>query len=96
MNKWVENYQVMGSLNDPTILTLVLVGPEKRQLSDGQDAAILSWPRGKKPKTEQLHSPAGQAALTGTFWGMLLGVIFLCRSSGWRSAPRSRTRAGTS
>jgi uncharacterized membrane protein len=53
-----------------------LLGPEKQQLSDVQDAAIVSWPRGKKPKTEQLHSPAGQAALTGTFWGMLLGVIF--------------------
>ena len=30
----------------------------------------------KQPKTEQLHSLAGQGALQGAFWGMLFGLIF--------------------
>jgi uncharacterized membrane protein len=41
------------------------------------DAAIVSWPNGrKKPKTEQLHNLAGVSALNGSFWGMLFGLIF--------------------
>ena len=53
-----------------------LLDLQKQQLIDVQDAAIVTWPQGKTPKTEQLHSLAGQGALTGAFWGMLLGVIF--------------------
>jgi uncharacterized membrane protein len=41
------------------------------------DAAIVSWPEGKKkPKTEQLTSMTGVGALSGAFWGMLFGLIF--------------------
>ena len=36
----------------------------------------MTWPQGKNPKTEHLHSLAGQGALSGTFWGMLFGLIF--------------------
>ncbi len=55
-----------------TLLTL-----QKQQLITIQDAAIVTWPKGKKgPKTEQLHSLAGQGALMGAFWGMLFGLIF--------------------
>jgi uncharacterized membrane protein len=49
---------------------------QKHWLIEVQDAAIVTWPHGKTPKTKQLHSLAGEAALTGAFWGMLLGVIF--------------------
>src|SRR5512144_3091091 len=50
---------------------------QKQQLITIQDAAIVTWPQGKKgPKTEQLHSLAGQGALMGAFWGMLFGLIF--------------------
>ena len=49
----------------------------KQHLIEVQDAAIVTWPQGKKkPKTEQLHSLAGQGTLMGAFWGMLFGLLF--------------------
>ena len=55
-----------------------LLALQKQQLITIQDAAIVTWPQGaKSPKTEQLHSLAGQGALMGLFWGMLFGLIFL-------------------
>jgi len=54
-----------------------LLAAQKQQLITIQDAAIVTWPKGKKgPKTEQLHNLAGQGALMGAFWGMLFGLIF--------------------
>ena len=50
---------------------------QKQHLIEVQDAAIVTWPQGKKqPKTQQLHSLTGQGALMGAFWGMLFGLIF--------------------
>ena len=50
---------------------------QKMQIIQLQDAAIVSWPEGKKsPKTKQLVSMAGIGALQGAFWGMLFGLIF--------------------
>jgi uncharacterized membrane protein len=50
---------------------------QKMELIKIQDAAIVTWPQGKKqPKTQQLHSLAGQGALMGAFWGMLFGLLF--------------------
>ena len=41
------------------------------------DAAIVSWEKGKKsPKTKQLVDLVGMGAMSGMFWGMLLGLIF--------------------
>jgi uncharacterized membrane protein len=49
----------------------------KGQLITLQDAAIVTWPQGKKkPKTKQLESLTGAGALSGAFWGMLFGLIF--------------------
>jgi uncharacterized membrane protein len=49
----------------------------KQQLITLQDAAIVTWPEGKKkPKTRQLSSIAGVGAVSGAFWGMLFGLIF--------------------
>lgn len=49
----------------------------KQQLIIIQDAAIASWPVGKKkPKTQQLANMTGIGALQGAFWGMLFGLIF--------------------
>jgi uncharacterized membrane protein len=49
----------------------------KQQLITLQDAAIVTWPEGKKqPKTKQLANLAGAGALDGAFWGMLFGLIF--------------------
>jgi len=54
-----------------------LLNLQKQGLIEVQDAAIVTWPQGrKKPRTEQLHSLAGEGALTGAFWGMLFGLIF--------------------
>jgi len=50
---------------------------QKQQLINIHDAAIVTWPAGKKkPKTRQLNSLAGAGALTGAFWGMLFGLLF--------------------
>jgi uncharacterized membrane protein len=49
----------------------------KGQLVTLQDAAIVTWPQGKKkPKTKQLDDLTGAGALGGAFWGMLFGLIF--------------------
>jgi len=49
----------------------------KQHLLNLQDAAIVTWPEGKKkPKTKQLANLAGMGALDGAFWGMLFGLIF--------------------
>jgi len=49
----------------------------KQHLINLQDAAIVTWPEGKKkPKTKQLANLAGLGALDGAFWGMLFGLIF--------------------
>ena len=49
----------------------------KQHLINLHDAAIVTWPQGKKkPKTQQLTSMAGVGALQGAFWGMLFGLIF--------------------
>ena len=50
---------------------------QKMQIIELQDAAIVTWPEGRKsPKTKQLVSLAGVGALQGAFWGMLFGLIF--------------------
>jgi len=50
---------------------------QKQRLITIQDAAIVSWPEGKKkPRTRQAHSMAAAGTLGGAFWGMLLGLIF--------------------
>jgi len=49
----------------------------KSQLVTLLDAAIVTWPQGKKkPKTKQLDDLTGTSALGGAFWGMLFGLIF--------------------
>jgi uncharacterized membrane protein len=50
---------------------------QKMELIKVQDAAIVTWPVGKKsPKTKQLVNMAGMGAMQGAFWGMLFGLIF--------------------
>jgi uncharacterized membrane protein len=50
---------------------------QKQELIKIQDAAIVSWPKGKKsPKTRQLENMAGIGALDGAFWGLLFGLLF--------------------
>ncbi len=50
---------------------------QSRGLIRIHDGAILRWDQGAaKPRTEQLTSLTGPAALSGAFWGMLFGLIF--------------------
>jgi uncharacterized membrane protein len=53
-------------------------GLQKEHLIKLHDAAIVSWPAGKKsPKTRQLVDLVTVGAVGGMFWGMLFGLIFL-------------------
>jgi uncharacterized membrane protein len=50
---------------------------QKEELITLHDAAIVSWPTGKKkPRTRQVNSLTGAGALSGSFWGLLFGLIF--------------------
>lgn len=54
-----------------------LEGLQKQQIIQVLDAAIVSWPEGRKrPKTYQAMNTVGTGALGGAFWGMLFGLIF--------------------
>ncbi len=54
-----------------------LTGLQKQDLVKVHDAAVVTWPEGKKkPKTRQLASLAGAGALGGAFWGLLFGLLF--------------------
>ena len=51
---------------------------QQQQLITLRDAAVVSWPVGKKsPKIRQLIDLVGAGAMSGMFWGMLFGLIFL-------------------
>lgn len=50
---------------------------QKQHLIEIEDAAIVSWPQGKKkPKTHQAIPLTTLGTLDGAFWGMLIGFIF--------------------
>ena len=50
---------------------------QKQQLLQLLDAAIVTWPKGKKkPKTRHGGDVTCAGAWYGAFWGMLLGFIF--------------------
>ncbi|MEN0067732.1 MAG: DUF1269 domain-containing protein [Myxococcota bacterium] len=54
-----------------------LKGLEKEHLVEVLDAAVVSWPEGrKKPKTKQALDLVAAGAFDGAFWGMLFGIIF--------------------
>jgi uncharacterized membrane protein len=51
---------------------------QQQELINVHDAAVVTWPEGKKkPKTKQLVSMVGAGAAGGSFWGLLFGIIFL-------------------
>jgi uncharacterized membrane protein len=52
------------------------VNLQKQHLLEIQDAALVTWPKGKKkPKTRHGEGACG-GAWYGAFWGMLLGCLF--------------------
>ena len=66
-----------NDLNGADRVLIALQGLQERQMITLEDAAVVSWPQGKKkPSTRQLHSTAGAGAGWGAFWGFLFGLIF--------------------
>src|SRR5687767_7330866 len=66
-----------NDLNGADRVLIALQGLQERQMITLEDAAVVSWPLGKKkPTTRQLHSTAGAGAGWGAFWGFLIGLIF--------------------
>jgi uncharacterized membrane protein len=71
-----------------TVLTFPAAGGAEEALAGVQhlqaqhllmlhDAALVSWPAGKKsPSAKQLVDLVAMGALGGIFWGMLFGLIF--------------------
>jgi uncharacterized membrane protein len=57
---------------------LALAGSlQKEHLLELLDAAIVTWPKGKrKPKTRHMGDLTAAGAVDGAFWGMLFGLIF--------------------
>jgi uncharacterized membrane protein len=50
---------------------------QKQELITLHDAAMVTWPSGKKkPKTRHLNHLTGAGALSGAFWGLLFGLLF--------------------
>ena len=62
------------------------------------DAAVVSWPAGKhRPYSYQAGTIDGTAALSGAFWGLLFGSLFLvplATPAGHASPPAGLARAG--
>ena len=57
--------------------TETLEALQRQELIKVHDAALVSWPEGKKkPKTRQLADLTGAGALGGAFWGLLFGLLF--------------------
>jgi uncharacterized membrane protein len=68
---------------------------QKQHLIEIADAAIVEWPEGKKkPKIKQATNLAGIGALSGAFWGMLLGLIFFVPFLGLAVGALSGALAG--
>jgi uncharacterized membrane protein len=54
-----------------------LAALQRQELITVHDAAVVSWPEGKKgPKTRQAKNLTGAGALGGSFWGLLFGLLF--------------------
>ncbi|MEA3327684.1 MAG: DUF1269 domain-containing protein [Chloroflexota bacterium] len=55
----------------------VVYNMQNQELITIVDAAIVSWPEGRKtPKTKQAVNLTGAGAMDGAFWGMLFGLLF--------------------
>ena len=64
-------------------MVILVNDPVNQQLITLQDAAIVTWPEGKKhPMTRHLVGLAGEDALDDAFWGLLFGLIFFVPSLG--------------
>jgi uncharacterized membrane protein len=62
---------------------IALHGLQEREVITLEDATVVSWPQGKnKPIANQLHGTFDVGAISGAFWGFLIGAIFFVPSLG--------------
>jgi uncharacterized membrane protein len=70
---------------------------QTQHLINVQDAAIVSWPVGKKcPNTRHLVDLVKAGALGGMFWGTLFGFIFMAPLFGMAAGAAMGALAGAS
>lgn len=68
-----------------------LVRLQDRRPITVQDASVVSWPEGRRtPRTRQARDLAAPAALSGAFWGLLFGLVFLLPVAGRVAGTASR------
>jgi uncharacterized membrane protein len=62
---------------------IALQGLQERGVIALEDATVVSWPEGhNKPKASQQHGTFDVGAISGAFWGFLIGAIFFVPSLG--------------
>ncbi|HWQ53701.1 MAG TPA: DUF1269 domain-containing protein [Bryobacteraceae bacterium] len=72
-----------------------LRGLQQQQLIQIIDAAVVTWPVGRKgPKTRQAVDTAGMGALGGGFWGLLFGFLFFLPLLGFALGTAAGALAG--
>lgn len=60
------------------------------------DAAVVTWPAGsRRPRASQVVTSTGKSALGGSFWGLLLGVIFFAPLLGLAVGAAAGALGGT-
>jgi uncharacterized membrane protein len=56
---------------------------QNRRLITIDDAAVVAWASGaRRPRTYQAGTAAGTVAVSGAFWGLLFGTVFLLPLAG--------------
>ncbi len=59
------------------VLRTKLLQMQRKYLVDMEDAVVAVKKEDGKVKLHQIHHLTAQGALAGTFWGMLIGLIFM-------------------
>ena len=68
-----------------------ILGMQREYLIEVSDAVIATRDENGRVKLNQLVHPAAAGAVSGAFWGMLIGWLFLMPVAGAASArPRAR------
>jgi uncharacterized membrane protein len=56
---------------------------QTRRVIEVDDVAVVDWPAGsRRPQCYQVGTTAGTSELTGAFWGLLFGLLFLLPLAG--------------
>jgi uncharacterized membrane protein len=70
---------------------------QHQRLLHVDDVAVVAWaPDAVRPRTYQVGTAAGTAALSGAFWGLLFGTVFLLPLSGGPATSAGLAHVGLS